>query len=216
MMGVVSQDTKHNISQHELAKSVMVEPEKPNDWSELLHRVAMHRDRRAYTLIFNHFAPRLKSFGLKLLKQEQLAMEMVQDTMLNVWLKSHLFDSSKGAASTWIYTIARNVRYDMLRKASHKKEENFADDLWPILEERSNNNEHHAFTLLENLLLQGELVQFYPVMSECQQIVIEKVYLEEKSQQEVADELQIPLGTVKSRIRLGLGKMQQAMEQDHD
>ncbi|WP_017446196.1 sigma-70 family RNA polymerase sigma factor [Gayadomonas joobiniege] len=188
------------------------ESEPTVEWAELLSKVAQDRDKVAYAKIFEHFAPRLRSFGLKLLKKEHLATEMVQDTLLNVWLKAHLFDASKGAASTWIYTIARNVRYDMMRKASFQKEENFAEELWPILEDNAS-EDYQEFTLLENLLLQGELDHFFSAMSDSQRDVIEKVYLQEKSQQEVADEVGVPLGTVKSRIRLGLSKLKQAMEQ---
>lgn len=205
------QDLKAGSKQPGLVTMVSSETQTSPDWSALLKQVAEQRDKQAYAQLFKHFAPRLRSFGIKLLKKEHLATEMVQDTMLNVWLKAHLFDASKGAASTWIYTIARNVRYDMMRKSSFQKEENFAEELWPILEDNAD-NDYHEFTLLENLLLQGQLDQFFDVMSESQKVVIEKVYLQEKSQQEVADEVGVPLGTVKSRIRLGLSKLKQAME----
>lgn len=213
-MRVLGQDVSHVLGQTQFKKNNMDKVAEPN-WSSLLQQVAAQRDRRAYTLLFNHFAPRLKSFGLKLLKQEHLALEMVQDTMLNVWLKAHLFNPDKGAASTWIYTIARNVRYDILRKASQKKEDNISDELWPIIVE-SASNDFIEFTELENLLLQGELSSFFDKISQSQLEVIKRVYLQEKSQQEVADELNIPLGTVKSRIRLALTKLQTVMEKAHD
>lgn len=214
-MDILGQDslqssTQVNYTRTEMAKSGS-SAESPN-WAALLQQVAEHRDRRAYTLIFNYFAPRLKSFGLKLLKQDALALEMVQDTMLNVWLKAHLFNPDKGAASTWIYTIARNVRYDILRKISQKKEDNIADELWPVIVEHD--EPFNEFTQLENLLLQGQLEHFYQHLSAPQLDVIRQVYLDEKSHQEVSDNLLIPLGTVKSRIRLGLAKLKQAMEQD--
>ncbi len=209
-MDILGQDSLNLKRQTNSIQTQMTESESP-DWATLLHRVAEKRDKAAYTRLFNYFAPRLKSFGLKLLKQEALALEMVQETMLNVWLKAHLFNPEKGAASTWIYTIARNVRYDILRKISSKKEDNIAEELWPVIVE--SDDQESEFTELENLLLQGQLDNFYRFVPELQLEVIQLVYLDEKSHQEVAELLEIPLGTVKSRIRLGLIKLQQAMEQ---
>lgn len=209
-MDILGQDSLNLKRQTNSIQTQMTESESP-DWATLLNRVAEKRDKAAYTRLFNYFAPRLKSFGLKLLKQEALALEMVQETMLNVWLKAHLFNPDKGAASTWIYTIARNVRYDILRKISSKKEDNIAEELWPVIVE--SDAQESEFTELENLLLQGQLDNFYQFVPERQLEVIQLVYLDEKSHQEVSELLEIPLGTVKSRIRLGLIKLQQAMEQ---
>lgn len=183
-------------------------------WAEQLRLVAEDRCRVAYAKVFAYFAPRLKSFGYKLLGSEALSMEMVQDTMLNVWMKSHLFNPEKGSASTWIFTIARNVRYDMLRKISNQREDIISDDLWPVIVE-AEPEEHTPYTELENLLLQGQLENFFPQLPEKQMQVIQMVYLEEKSQQQAADELNVPLGTIKSRIRLAIKRLHQCIEVDN-
>ena len=106
---------------------------KPKDCAEemsaLLMEVAAERCKRSYAKVFGYFAPRLRSYALKQMGNEALAMELVQDTMTNVWQKAHLFNSEKGSPSTWIFTIARNIRFDMLRKLQNRKEDICSDDL---------------------------------------------------------------------------------------
>ena len=166
----------------------------------------------AYAEVFNYFAPRLRSYALKQMGNEALAMELVQDTMSNVWQKSHLFNAEKGAPSTWIFTIARNIRFDMLRKQRNRKEDICADDLWPVLcEQTADVNE---VSLDEQITLQelGVLFEELPIK---QREVIEAIYIEGKSQQEVADQFNIPLGTVKSRTRLALQRLKEMLK-DND
>lgn len=179
-------------------------------WEDALTFVALHADKSAYAELFNYFAPRLKAFGMKMFGNEQQALEMVQDTMLNVWKKARLFDPSRGCASTWIFTIARNVRFDMLRKKQSRKDDISADDLWadgdyPELEESATDQ-------WETMLLSEKLAPFFDALPIAQRLVMQKVYLEEKSHQEVSEELDIPLGTVKSRIRLALDRLREALD----
>ncbi|GAC35462.1 RNA polymerase sigma-70 factor, ECF subfamily [Paraglaciecola polaris LMG 21857] len=143
---------------------------------------------------------------------EALAMELVQDTMSNVWQKSRLFNADKGAPSTWIFTIARNIRFDMLRKQRNRKEDICADDLWPILcEQTADVNE----VALDDQVILQELGQLFDELPQKQRVVIEAIYIEGKSQQEVADQLSIPLGTVKSRTRLALQRLKEMLK-DND
>lgn len=179
-------------------------------WEDALTFVALKRDRQAYADLFNYFAPRLKAFGMKMFGNEQQALEMVQDTMLNVWKKAALFDASRGCASTWIFTIARNVRFDMLRKKQSRKDDISADDLW-----NGDYPESYAEDTADNWdiqLLSEKLVPHFSLLPPLQREVIEKVYLQEKTHQEVSDELAIPLGTVKSRIRLALDRLREALD----
>ena len=181
-----------------------------NQWEEALTFVALQRDQHAYAELFSHFAPRLKAFGMKMFGNEQQALEMVQDTMLNVWKKAALFDASRGCASTWIFTIARNVRFDMLRKKQSRKDELSADDLffdgdYPE-QEGTDSNEWDLWLLAE------KVAPHFAKLPPAQRDVMEKVYLEEKSHQEVSEELAIPLGTVKSRIRLALDRLREAID----
>lgn len=182
-----------------------------NNWEEALTFVALQRDRDAYAELFNYFAPRLKAFGMKMFGNEQQALEMVQDTMLNVWKKAALFDASRGCASTWIFTIARNVRFDMLRKKQSRKDDVSADDLWLNGEYPEPEAETDA-SQWDSQLLMDKLAPHFASLPPRQREVMEKVYLQEKSHQEVSDELAIPLGTVKSRIRLALDRLREALD----
>ncbi len=179
-------------------------------WEQALALVALKRDKHAYHELFGYFAPRLRAFGIKMFGNEQQALEMVQDTLLNVWQKAALFDPSRGCASTWIFTIARNVRFDMLRKKQSRKDDISADDLWadgdyPEAEDQQTQK-------WELWLISEKLAPHFAALPPAQRTVMEKVYLEELSHQEVSDQLGIPLGTVKSRIRLALDRLREALD----
>ncbi|QBL10910.1 sigma-70 family RNA polymerase sigma factor [Rheinheimera sp. D18] len=180
-------------------------------WEEALTFVALKRDKLAYAELFNYFAPRLRAFGMKMFGNEQQALEMVQDTMLNVWKKAALFDATKGCASTWIYTIARNVRFDMLRKKQSRKDDISADDLW-LNGEYPEPESEDASAQWDIQLLSEKLAPHFNLLPPAQRDVMERVYLQEKTHQEVSDELAIPLGTVKSRIRLALDRLREALD----
>lgn len=139
-------------------------------------------------------------------------MEIVQDTMTNVWHKAHLFNSDKGTASTWIFTIARNIHFDMLRKQKNRKEDVCSDDLWPVLMEQVSADNPDK---LEELTCLDQVHTMLERLPAKQQTVIRAIYIDGKSQQEVADVLGIPLGTVKSRARLALQRLRE-MIQHHD
>jgi RNA polymerase sigma-70 factor, ECF subfamily len=183
-----------------------------DEMAAYLSAVAQKRCQRSFANVFNYFAPRLLSYSLKQMGNEALAMELVQDTMANVWQKAHLFDASKGSASTWIFTIARNIRFDLLRKLRNRKEDICADDLWPILcEQTADVNEvahDHQVTL-------DEISVLFESLPDKQRLVLEAIYVEGKSQQEVADEMNIPLGTVKSRTSLALQRLKEMID-DND
>lgn len=184
--------------------------QRTGQWEDALTLVALHQDKTAYAELFSYFAPRLRAFGIKMFGNEQQAMEMVQDAMLNVWRKARLFDASRGCASTWIFTIARNVRFDMLRKKQSRKDDISADDLWfdgDYPEQESNSSDSW-----DTMLMSEKLAPHFDALPPAQRMVMQKVYLEEKSHQEVSDELAIPLGTVKSRIRLALDRLREALD----
>jgi RNA polymerase sigma factor (sigma-70 family) len=174
-----------------------------DEWSLLLRKVAQEQDRAAFASLFNHFAPLLKSFALS---GSPLAAahadELVQEVMLKVWQKAGGFNSRKAAASTWIYTVARNSRTDMFRRLQKFDTPISADDIWledagdePFIEEQQRRNGIKVRELLSQLPHeQGQ--------------ILAKVYMEGKSHSEVALELDLPLGTVKSRVRLAMQKLQ--------
>ena len=203
LVGIALENNKSNTSKPK---------ECANEMSQYLVAVASERCKRSYAKIFGYFAPRLRSYALKQMGNEALAMELVQDTMSNVWQKAHLFNAEKGSPSTWIFTIARNIRFDMLRKLQNRKEDICSDDLWPILCETT--ADQNEVPLDEQITLE-QVGQLFNNLPDKQRSVIEAIYIDGKSQQEVADQLSIPLGTVKSRTRLALQRLKDMLE-DHD
>ncbi len=103
--------------------------------TKLLIEVADNESRTAFESLFSYFAPKIRSYGMRTLHQEALALELVQETMMLVWRKASLFNREKGAATTWIFTIMRNVSFDMLRKMQSNREDNISSDIWPLFEE---------------------------------------------------------------------------------
>lgn len=181
----------------------------PQFMAKLMAEVASTRCRASYAKLFSHFAPRLKSYAMAQIKNEAIAMEVVQDTMTNVWHKAHLFDSAKGTASTWIFTIARNIHFDYLRKQKNRKEDVCSDDLWPVLMDQVSDD---RIDLLEDRTCVDQIHALLENLPPKQQTVIKAIYIEGKSQQEVADALGIPLGTVKSRARLALQRLREMIQ----
>lgn len=177
-----------------------------NAW---LEKVSKEQDKHAFSQLFKWFAPRIRSHGLQRFQQEAMAMELVQETMLLVWRKAAMFNAEKGKASTWIYTVMRNHCFDMLRKKQRQKENSISDDLWPMIEaQEEETQEDH----LQQRLLFNHLDSLPPQQKE----VIEAIYLKEMTQQELAIHLDVPLGTVKSRLRLAIAKLKLKLEAGND
>ncbi|MFL1407621.1 sigma-70 family RNA polymerase sigma factor [Marinobacter sp. M1N3S26] len=173
-------------------------------WSQLLEKVGKHGDRQAYHALFEHFAPQIKYYAMANGLSSH-AEELVQEVFVSIWRRSCLYDWRKAAASTWIFTIARNQRIDMLRKMRRTSVEMpvETEDLWQI----PGDNEDEPVTSLHRLMSERRVRESLRHLPEEQITVIAKVYMEHKSHQMVADELDIPLGTVKSRVRLALNKL---------
>ncbi|MFT5758352.1 MAG: RNA polymerase sigma factor (sigma-70 family) [Alteromonadaceae bacterium] len=167
-----------------------------------LNAVATSRDKSAFTHLFKFFAPKIQRIARSKFPNEAQATEVVQETMSNVWRKSHLFDKDKGAATTWVYTVMRNVTFDTLRKIKGNKEDNLSDDIWPIAESIA--NEDKSF---EDHLENKQLLNVIDKLPEAQQEVVKGFYFMEMSQEQLAAHLNLPLGTIKSRLRLALAKL---------
>ena len=184
---------------------------KEENWDQLIVKVGTDQDRQAFSKLFNHFAPYLKGF---LLKSDGVgpehAEELVQETMLKLWRKAPTYSPSQAAASTWIYTIARNTRIDWIRK--HYKEnttELTADDLYDNAETPS---PYSSLIRVRNSRSIEEQLKTLPAE---QQDVLRLMYFDGKSGQQIADALNLPLGTVKSRIRLALAKLKLSLGTTH-
>lgn len=176
-----------------------------------LKLIADNRDKQAFTEVFSFFAPKIKGIAQGKLNSEALASEVVQDTMTNVWRKAHLFDDNKGAATTWVYTIMRNVTFDLLRKMKANKEDTLSDDIWPLAE-----SEHTEDDVFSDHIQSRNLKGIIDTLPENQQQVVKGFYFLEMSQEQLAVHLNLPLGTIKSRLRLALGKLKLKLGEDHD
>ncbi|WP_440056486.1 sigma-70 family RNA polymerase sigma factor (plasmid) [Pseudoalteromonas sp. T1lg65] len=174
--------------------------------SEALIKVAENRDKRAFAYLFEYFAPKIKRFGVKQFGNEALAMELVQDTLTSVWRKAHLYHSDKGAATTWVYTVMRNASFDTLRKMKTNKEEHISEDIWPILQDSQATDED-----FKDHLQNAQIQKYINKLPAAQRDVVKGVYFQEMSQEQLAEQLDIPVGTVKSRLRLALQKLRSQM-----
>lgn len=176
-----------------------------------LNAVATTRDKQAFTHLFKFFAPKIQRIAQGKFPNVAQASEVVQETMSNVWRKAHLFDQDKGAATTWVYTVMRNVTFDMLRKIKGNKEDNLSDDIWPIAESMTSEDE-----VFNDHLENKQLLTVIEKLPEVQQQVVKGFYFMEMSQEQLATHLNLPLGTIKSRLRLALGKLKVQLGEKHD
>jgi RNA polymerase sigma-70 factor (ECF subfamily) len=178
-----------------------------DEWSECLTLIAEKEDRAAFTRLFRHFAPLIKAFALSGSNMSAThADELVQETMLKVWQKAGAFNPEKAAASTWVYTIARNCRTDMFRRLQKFDTPLSADDVTPEQESEE------PFSQLQSRRSRERVREMMKELPPDQAQILAKVYMEGKSHAEAAGELDLPLGTVKSRVRLALQKLQIHME----
>lgn len=189
--------------------SQVAQPNNDDDIALLLANIASEQCRKSYDLLFRQVAPRLLNLARKQFVDESLALEMVQETMLKLWLKAGLYDSSKGNAMTWIFSVSRNVKFDLMRKGKHQQSWVQGDDLWPILSEEEDADK---VSTEDQELVTNELKHLVAKLPEEQADIVRRVYLHGESQQQVSEILNLPLGTVKSRLRLALKKMKEALD----
>ncbi|SIS41520.1 sigma-70 family RNA polymerase sigma factor [Neptunomonas antarctica] len=171
-------------------------------WNRCLEAVATTKDKATYMLFYDHFAPRLNSWLLGVTKDAELAEELVQETMLTVWRKSGQYDSSKAAASTWLFRIARNMHVDHLRRLKVRAR---ADSM--MLDVEPDEPEVHGGMHYDTARIRDAIKQL-PVQ---QAQVIYKSYFEGKSHQEIANDMDLPLGSVKSSVRLAFQKLSKVL-----
>jgi len=156
------------------------------------------RDRAAFGALFDFFGPRLKGFIMRSGTNGAQAEDIVQDVMLTVWRKAHLFDPHRAQVSAWIYQIARNRQIDVIRKERR-----------PVPEELKlpETDEIDASQILAVEQDAAQLKAALAKLTPDQRAIIEQAYLGELTHQEISAQSGLPLGTVKSRIRLGLERL---------
>jgi len=172
--------------------------------TDLIHKVARNRDSQAFHELFVTFSPRIKAMLMRQGADPETAEEIVQETMLSVWRKAHLFAESKGSFSTWVFTIARNLRIDRLRRNGVWQELGTEIDERPS-EDDSPYDEVHREQQRERVA--AALETLTPEQHE----VVRLSYIEGLTHTDIAERLGVPLGTVKSRMRLAYGKIRERL-----
>jgi len=173
------------------------------EWVTHMARVHGQKDQAAFIELFEHFAPRVKSFLMKSGADHTLAEECSQEVMATVWHKAHLFDPARASVATWIFTIARNRKIDVLRKQRRPEPEDLA---WGPEEEP---DQADVLVLQEESEKLGEALGALPPE---QRELIQKAYFGDLSHSEIAEATGLPLGTIKSRIRLALERLRRTMK----
>jgi RNA polymerase sigma-70 factor (ECF subfamily) len=173
--------------------------EQANQLAALVESVALRRDRAAFIELFNHFAPRLKAFMLRGGADPETAEQIAQEAMITVWNKADQFDPSRGSLSTWIFTIARNKRVNMLRRQVRPEIDDFSQS--SVYDRPLPDSQ---LSLAQSSAALRDTIALLPPE---QQQVLQLVFFEEKSHGPISVELGLPLGTVKSRIRLALARL---------
>lgn len=175
------------------------------DPAELLFRIAEQRDKTALAELFQLIAPRLKSMMLKLGADTSLAEDLVQETLLAVWRKAHLYAPERGAAVTWIFTIARNLRIDQLRRQSNKPYEDLDG-----LELAS--DAPGGLQIVEREQITARVRVALKDLPDEQREVVQLSFINDMTHADISVRLGIPLGTVKSRLRLAYGRLRPLLE----
>ncbi len=173
------------------------------DWVTHIERIRDAQDQGAFAELFQHFAPRVKAFLMKSGADATLAEECAQEVMATLWHKAHMFDPARASVATWIFTIARNRKIDLLRKQRRPEPEELT---WGPEAEPDQE---------DTMVLQQESEQLRKALAElpdAQRQLIERAYFGDLSHSQIADETGLPLGTIKSRIRLALDRLRHAMK----
>lgn len=169
-------------------------------FASALEAIAESQCRKSFALLFEYYAPRIKSFLLKMGTEDSEAEELAQEVMVTVWRKAHQFDRTQASASTWIYRIARNRRIDAFRR--QKTLDAVADE--PMLSPAA---DPHPEDMYEAMQTEETVRAALDVLPEGQLVLIKAAFFEGLSHAEIAERMDLPLGTVKSRIRLAFQKL---------
>ncbi|MEM6384321.1 MAG: sigma-70 family RNA polymerase sigma factor [Pseudomonadota bacterium] len=179
-----------------------------NQHAMWLEAVARDRDRSAFTSLFDHYGPRIKAYLIRLGADSAMAEEVTQDVMVTLWRKAALFDRSKSSVATWLFRIARNRRIDMLRRRRAINVD--AESL--IIEDENlpdPNETLDAETRQERIRV--ALKELPPE----QLNLVQLAFFTELSHSQIAEQTGLPLGTVKSRIRLAFGRLRRILDADN-
>ena len=174
-------------------------------YADLIESIAETKNREAFAALFAHFAPRLKGYLMRLGSSDGQAEEVAQEAMLSVWRKAHLFDRKKAAASTWIFTIARNRRIDILRRQKFPDIDPEDPVLVPELPSRPDDE---VIAARQDEAVRAALEKLPPEQRELVRLAFYNGWAHSK----IAAETNLPLGTVKSRLRLAFSRLRNELD----
>lgn len=172
------------------------------DWVGHMRRIHEDRDQAAFAELFRHFAPRVKGFLVKSGANPTAAEECAQEVMATVWQKAQMFDPARASVATWIFTVARNRNIDTIRRSRRPEPEDLP---WGPEAEP---DQAEVLALQQDSQRLGKALADLP---EKQRQLIERAYFGDLTHSEIAAETGLPLGTIKSRIRLALDRLRHAM-----
>ena len=178
------------------------------DWVVLVTAVAERQDKAAFAAIFDHFGPRVNAYLLRLGLDRAAAEEMTQDVMITLWRKADLFDSTKSSLATWLYRIARNRRID----AARRDRLDFHDPAEYALDIPDDNLAPADTTIDVRARedgVRGALGSLPPEQLD----LVRLAFFEGLSHSQIAERTGLPLGTVKSRLRLAFSRLRRVLEQ---
>jgi RNA polymerase sigma-70 factor (ECF subfamily) len=177
------------------------------NWVDLIRRVANDGDRDSFARLFEHFAPRVKGFLVRMGCDPESAEDIAQSTFVAVWRKASQFDPATAGVAAWIFTIARNQRIDAVRRSLRQERAILSD---AIYETETVVSPEQIHAVHEDA---RRIATALAALSEEQSTVVRLSFIEEKAHGEIASSLGIPLGTVKSRIRLAMSRLRELLDE---
>ena len=184
--------------------------EQARRWADLVARIAQAQDRAAFAELFDHFAPRLKAHLMKSGVAAPQAEDLAQEAMIALWRKAALFRVEDGGVATWLFAIARNLRIDAIRRGRRSSDGHVSDIEARFIPDGSPS----AQDRLETAQAETRIREAIAALPADQMRVVELSFFENKAHPEIAGLLGVPLGTVKSRLRLAMTRLRRIMEPD--
>jgi RNA polymerase sigma-70 factor, ECF subfamily len=189
-----------------LSMDKKAQPPAAEQASDLVVAIAERQDREAFAALFKFFAGRIKSWVMRAGAPAEIAEEIAQETLLTVWRKASLYDPARATASAWVFTIARNVRIDRLRKDMRARQH-----LQYELIEQDQEEPERPDGLLDAAQREERVRTALESLPEEQVLIVRLSFFDGRPHSEIAEHLGIPLGTVKSRLRLAMGRLRQRL-----
>ncbi len=175
------------------------------DLADLVGRIGASRDKQAFAILYSLLGPKIRGFLVSAGAREAQAEELTQEVMLVVWQRAAEFDPRRSSVTSWIYRIARNRRIDAARREQTRR----ANPYDPILLREAPQKPDEA---LSERLAEEQLNDAIGTLSPEQSDLLRLSFFDELSHRGIAEETGLPLGTVKSRLRLGLDHLRKALD----